>query len=454
MATTPKKVTPKTSADVLNKIRNMATADYRERIPVAQNKMDSIRRIGQMIMEYEPTMNEFVNAVNLIGKIFVSSRLYNNPWGSLKKGVLEFGETVEELYVNLISSQKFDPDSAWRIVDKKHDVDIRGAFHPLNYERIYPVSVSPDMVKQAFMTMDGVMNLIMKITEQMYTSANVDEFEMMKYMIARNLLDGRFVPVEITPITDKQTAEDFAVINRTNSLNFEFMSDQYNPAGVTTYSDISKQRLIINTKAGSNITTRVLSVAFHDEKADYLSKILYVDSFKSMNNERLEELIGSEPWYVPITDAEKEALDEIPAVLVDEDWFQVYDVLIKMNSRFVEAGDYTNSFLINRKIFSCSPFANAIAYVPTQPKVISITCDPDTYTVNRGQNIVLNPIVETSGFAPKTVTYALDGDVEGVIITPMGEVKVTGSAVPGGFSIKVTSTYDDTVFTDVAVTVV
>lgn len=442
-----------TSDEVLNKIRNMSSTNYREKIPVAQPTMDSIRTVGQMIMEYEPTRNEFLNMVNMIARVIVTSRLYENPWSKMKKGVMEFGDTIEEVWVELIDAQDFDPENAWRTVDKYHPANIRAAFHPINYEKTYSVSTIESVTKSVFTSMTGVVDLLTKIVEQEYTSAALDEFEVMKYMVARNLLDGRFTPVPITQITDKQSAIDFAKAYRQKSIEATFMTDQYNPAGVTTYSDFRYQYMIINARAGSAIDTEVLTYAFDQSKSESLSNILYVDSFRSKNVERLNKLLASDPGYVPLTDAELEVLDNIPTVMVDENWFQVYDVTVKQNSRYVESGDFLNTFLINRKTFSVSPFATAMVFVPGTPTVDSLTVEPNEYTVYPGQNLVINPVVKTTNCAPQTVNYVLPDGVNGVTVSPMGVVTISGDADKGDVTITVVSTFDNTKTATVKLTI-
>ena len=58
-----------TSVDILNAIRNSATANYRDYVPVATQSTDSIRAIGAVIMNFPALQNEFLTAlVNRIGR--------------------------------------------------------------------------------------------------------------------------------------------------------------------------------------------------------------------------------------------------------------------------------------------------------------------------------------------------------------------------------------------------
>ena len=83
-----------TSVDILNAIRNSASANYRDYVPVANPDQDSIREIGAIIMDYPALQNEFLTAlVNRIGRVIITNKSFENPWAMFKKGILEFGET-------------------------------------------------------------------------------------------------------------------------------------------------------------------------------------------------------------------------------------------------------------------------------------------------------------------------------------------------------------------------
>ena len=95
------------SVDVLDAIRNSASMNYQNYGPIATPDADSVRKIGAIIMDNVTLQNEFVNAlVNRIGRVIVTSKLYDNPWASFKKGMLEFGENIEEIFVELAKAHQ------------------------------------------------------------------------------------------------------------------------------------------------------------------------------------------------------------------------------------------------------------------------------------------------------------------------------------------------------------
>ena len=70
-------------------------------------------------------------------------------------------------------------------------------------------------------------------------------------------------------------------------------------------------------------------------------------------------------------------MKDVKAVLLDENWFQVYDNNNKFTEKYVASGMYWNYFYHTWKTVSYSPFANAVVFVQS---TATITL-PETLTV-------------------------------------------------------------------------
>ena len=55
----------------------------------------------------------------------------------------------------------------------------------------------------------------------------------------------------------------------------------------------------------------------------------------------------------------------IKALIIDSEWFQIYDNLTQMTENYVASGLYWNYYLNIWKTVSFSPFSNAIAFAQT-----------------------------------------------------------------------------------------
>ena len=94
--------------------------------------------------------------------------MYTNPWADFKKGRLEYGETVEEIFVNLCRPYQFSPSKAEQDVFKRTIPDVRAAFHTMNFQKYYPITISDDQLRQAFLSWQGITDLIAAIVEMVY----------------------------------------------------------------------------------------------------------------------------------------------------------------------------------------------------------------------------------------------------------------------------------------------
>lgn len=431
------------AADILNVIRNNASVDYRNYVPKADaNDVESVRTIGAIIMDYPALQNEFLNAlVNRIGRVMLTSKMYSNPIAFFKKGVLEYGESIEEIFVNIAKVQEFNPEIAEQEVFKRVVPDVRAAFHIMNYQKFYKATVTQEQLKQAFLSWDGVTDLIARIVDSMYTGANYDEFLVMKYLLARHILDGRVYPVTV-PTVNAENAKAIVTTVKGVSNKLTFMNSDYNPAAVRTFTEKTDQYMIVNSVFDATMDVNVLASAFNMDKAEFLGHRVLIDGFGDLDVARLGEIFAGDPTYHEPSQDELTALNAIPAVIVDKDWFMVFDMLTQFTEQYNGQGLYWNYFYHVWKTFSVSPFANSVLFVPGTPSVTSVTVSPTTASVPKGGSVSLSCVVVTEYFAPQTVVWT--SNAADVKVSAAGVVTVDADATSTTATITATSAYDDT----------
>ena len=451
MPTRPKKVTMDTQVlNILNAIRNNASNEYRDYVPPITD-VSQLKKIGNIIMDMPALQNQFLSAlINRIGRVLLSTRMYENPWSRFKKGMLDYGETVEEIFTNIAKPYQFEgshtsPTSQF----KKYIPDVRAAFHVMNYQKYYPYTIEEQKLRQAFLSADGVANLIGDIVNSIYTAASYDEFLTMKYLLARTILNGRMYPIEVASAT-AENAKEIVTTVKANSNVLEFPSTKYNPAHVFQHTPKNEQIIFINASFDAVVDVNVLASAFNMDKAQFMGQRVLIDSFGSMDTDRLALLFGDDPTYVPLTAEEIAALDAVPMAVVGEKFFMVFDNLNEFTEVYNGELLYWNYFYHQWKTFSTSPFENALVYVPTTPTVSSVTATPATASVSANSSLQITVTVATTGFAPKTVIY--ESDTEGVTVTEGGVVQID-AGVSGTATITVKSTFDPTKTDTVVLTI-
>lgn len=432
-----------TSVDIMNAIRANGTETYQSYVPMATADIASIRDIGAIIMQFPALQNEFLSAlVNRIGMVMITSKMYTNPWAVFKRGYLEFGETVEEIFVNIAKPFQFDPAVAENKVFARNIPDVRAAFHVLNFQKFYKVTIQNEQLRQAFLSWAGVTDLIAKIVDSMYSGAAYDEFLAMKYMIARHILDGNMHAVQISTVSDANMKGIAAAIKGVSN-NFTFLKTTYNPAGVANKADKEEQYLIMNSLFDASMDVEVLASAFNMDKAQFMGHRVLVDNFGDLDTERLDDLFGEEAWYTPLSSADLASLNAVPAILVSRDFFMIFDNLQNFTENYNGEGLYWNYWYHVWKTISASPFANAVVFVPGAPSVTSVTVSPAAVTVAKGQQVQLSAAVVTSNFASQAVTWSIS-PATGASIDANGLLTVDSGFTGTSITVTATSQFDST----------
>lgn len=427
--------------EVLNAIRNSATQNYKNYVPYATPDAESIKGIGNVIMQFPALQNEFISALmNRIGRVIVTSRLYDNPWSIFKKGILEMGETVEEIFVNIAEPFQFDPAIAETELYKRATPDIKSAFHVMNYQKFYKVTVTTAQLKQAFLTWDGITDLIARIVDSMYTGAAYDEFQTMKYMLAKHLLAGHLKNVTI-PVVNAENMKAIVSAIKGVSNKLTYLSPDYNMVGVKNATEKRNQYIIMSAEFDATMDVEVLASAFNMDKAEFMGRRIGIDGFGELDVERLGVLFNGDPEYTVFSQEELELLNSIPAVIVGENFFMVFDNHIEMTENYNGQGLYWNYFYHTWKTFSVSPFENAVMFVEGVPSVTSVGVSPSAVTLSKGATISLEANVVTENFASKAVTWTSSSEF--TTVDESGNVKVGNDETAGSVTITATSVFDN-----------
>lgn len=361
--------------DILNVIRQNASYDYQQNVPEVTTVND-IPKVGEIIYGTPAFANQFINAlVNRIAIVRVQSATFNNPYSILKKGYIEYGETVEDIFVSIAKAVDFNVEKAAKREFQRTIPDVRSAFHVMNWRVMYPVTIQDEDLRQAFLSIEGVQNLIAKIVDAVYTAAEYDEFLLFKYLLIKAISHGKMYPTSIDAGTDLNEA---AVQFRGTSNLLPFMSSEYNEAGVKTNTPKESQVIFMDAMFNAQFDVNVLASAFNMDKADFMGRLFLIDNWTDFDNERFDIIRANSDGIEEVTAEELALLANVKAVILDDNWFQVYDNNNKFTEKYVASGLYWNYFYHTWKTVSNSPFANAVVFVTSAADVAL----PETVTVH------------------------------------------------------------------------
>lgn len=345
--------------DILNVIRQNASYEYQQSVPVVTKETD-IPKVGEILYGTPAFANQFINAlVNRIALYRIKSATFNNPYARFKKGYLEFGETVEEVFVNLVKPLEFSAEKGEAREHKRYMPDVKSAFHVMNWRVLYPITIQDDDLKMAFLSIDGVRELISKIVDSVYRSAEYDEYLLFKYLIIKAVSHGKMFPIAINASDDKNAAIAF----RGTSNKMQFLRSEYNASGVLNNAPKERQSIFMSAEYNAQFDVNVLASAFNMDKAEFMGKLELIDDWTSFDNERFDIIRTNSDGLEEVTSTELVLMADVLAVLVDEEWFQVYDNENKMTEQYTASGLYWNYFYHVWKTISSSPFHDAVVFV-------------------------------------------------------------------------------------------
>lgn len=367
--------------DLLNRIRNSASPQYQNYVPLA-NK-DNIAEVGAGIMLLSTTQNEFITAlVERIGKVVIRSTILNNPLKFFKKGNMPQGRTIEEIFVDISKEHVYDPEAAEKEVFKREIPDVKAIFHEVNRKGFYKQSIQENSLQQAFLSWESMDTFISKIINSMYNSNEVDEFNYMKLLVDNYDSKGLFTVVPVDPITDEASGKRFVKAVKMYSNRLTFASRNYNAMAVMTKTAKNDQYLIMTSDAEANVQVDVLASAFNMDMVNFAGRYTLVDEFGN---------------------------PDIQGVLIDRDWYMVYDTLFKMEVQRNGQGLYSNYFLHIWQILSTSRFANAIVFKSgTLDPVTRVIVDPPLASIKTDRKMTLHAYVRSTDKTKHDVVWSVE----------------------------------------------
>ena len=460
------------SAELLSYIINQ-TPELRENIDLPVQGQ-SIKPIGKLIMGNPVYKNAFLNTVNLIGLTVITRNNWENPWQEFTdKGTLSYGQQVREIIVDIANVYDYNQG-----LDHEADFiktvvpNVLSYVHELNYQKYYKTTTSDEQMAMAFERED-LFTLIDQIVNSLYEGYQYDMYLVAKYVLARRILEGTVTAIQI-PNYDSLSDRDLVAFIKGVSNKMTFRSPNYNPAGIRKATKFDDQFAIVTAEFDGRFTTNVLATSYFRDDAQMKANLEMTEGFGVFDTPRLNEIFAVRDTngdivaneyldgYVPLTDAEMTALNEIPVSIVGRDFFQFYKWAFDNSGEGLRKTDFFNPqtlkmthWLHTWSVVSSSPFENAVCFTKDAQGVTSVTVSPSTATVSKGQNLELTATVVTTGFANKAVYWSVDSTAyaDGVRISDGGKLIIPSTATVQSVTVTATSIYDNTVTGTATITV-
>jgi hypothetical protein len=410
--------------DIVNAIRNSNPA-FQQYVPLAS--VDNIAAVGSGILISQTLQNDFITSlIDRIGLVVVKHVSLKNPLKMFKKGFMPEGRTIEEIFTDITKGQKYDPEDAESTLFKRSIPNVKTLFHERNRQDFYTQTVTDEQLKSAFVSWSAFESFVSSIITAIYNSAEVEEFEYMKLVIDNYFANGLFTVIPIANPVDATSASQFIKVARATAtkLCLPNGSREYNALAVRTRSEMDDLYIIMDADLNAEVDVDVLAKAFNMDRTTFLGHSLVIDGFASTG---------------------------LKAIMVDKNWFMVYDTLMKMETVRNSKGLYWNYFFHVWQVLSASRFANAVAFVTgAVPAVTSVIVDPTIAERKAGNTLQLTAYVRATDGNTHTVVWAVEGSTSSTTLqagttiddkgkltiasNQTGELHVTATVVGAGAS--------------------
>lgn len=328
--------------EIMNAIRSDARREYQEMVPEATKA--NIQETVSDIMRDDITRNQFMNAlVNRIGSTIVRDIVWRNPLAVFKQGMMNFGDTIEEVHLDMVKPTVYDPNRDYleKDVFGQARVNSYSAFHKINRREKFKITINEAELRRAFLGDNGLSQFVSSLMAVSATSDEWSEFLTMCSLFRTYEKEHGFYHVQIPDMNvfeaskDKTDAAIKALQVAANKM--QYPTRVYNSQGVPSFARPEDLVIIATPEFKANIDVTSLAAAFNPQNAAVPSHVITVP------NESLQ-------------------LDGISAILTTKDFLLIKDVLIENRSIDNPEGLYSNYFLHHWSVLSISPFTPAIAF--------------------------------------------------------------------------------------------
>lgn len=363
--------------------------DFSTRLP--ECAQESLNQIAQIFTGNPELSNAFINELlNRIGLVDINYRRYNNPLRMLKRGRLDYGESVEEIAFGLVKG-KCD-QYAYQGVDDVFKLtipEVGSAIHKVNLKVKYPLSIRREDLAMAFTSQSSLGSFIEGAINVPYNSANLDEQNAFINLITVALNNGFTYFMEIAPLNSEANDKAFVKTIKSVATRLSWMSSTYNKAGFPTFSAENDLIIIMDAETDAELDVEVLSAAFNMSKVEFMQSGMKI-------------VIPEFP------------IEGMHALVADRRFFQIYDVYYEMLSILNPSNATYNYFLHMWEIISVSPFVNAIAFVESADigSITSVTIAPATATIAKGEDYLFKANVVKTGVVNSNVSWSLSGGTD------------------------------------------
>lgn len=381
-----------TNKQIIETVVEDLPLEHKERLTKdgkALSSQDMLRAFEQ----YPTAKNAFLETLtNKIAKTMIYSKTWENPWAMLKREKMEYGDTIEDLFVHIAQMKNFgehweDNETPEADLIRKIKPVVVAMYKTQKIDKKFKTTVFDKDMRKAFETGTGLSKIIQQIVSSISTAINYHEFNFMKSTLCRAIdgieYDGSlFVNKHIKETAQKDVTlkkvkaievrdydanpQNLVRLIRENTGLMKYMSKDYNCADQITFSKPEDLVFVTTPGVSANLDVNVLAHAFNVSSTDIKTRIVEIDKFdvRTQTGEYKQATDdGITQETVSLSDCSAIPTGkQVLGVLMDKSFLDIRDKYIGSGTFYNPEGQYTNHFANREYFMSICLFANAIVF--------------------------------------------------------------------------------------------
>lgn len=264
-----------------------------EGVNLADNK-----EVSRVLFDYKLIKNDFIES--LVTKIYsslVHSKLWRNKLDIFHGGMMEYGNTMEDIYVEASDGIDFKDHFGEEGSDVK---DVIGSLVPKvytnylsrNFAKKYKITISDIQLRSAFTSETGLATLLNGMLEANLRGAYRDEYKLMKDMLFKyckgltssdvgngkdNVQTQYLQESQVIDLGETNVLKRLATSLRAMNDRLEFESDDFNTARVMQFSAMSDCVFVTTPEVKAHLDVQFFADLFNISKAEVKNRIVLID---------------------------------------------------------------------------------------------------------------------------------------------------------------------------------
>ena len=302
---------------------------------------------------FEPAANKFLTGlINLITKQQVAVMHFTNPFTIFDKEPLAFGDTIENIRIDVSKGQPYSETSNDPF--EKAKPTAKATYITENFDYQWTTTIEDKELRKAALAPNGFMKISEAIMEGFRTGRNLDEYDAQIAFLNNSALYASGIEaIKVKGLSDSEKSKAVTKTLYAALADMQLPSHDNNKAHNYEVSAFADLYVIIKQDVLTDINFDYLAGVYNLDKVEVAKHFIPVRSFQTIKNTKAASGGAITPAITG---------DDIAFAILDKKGFDNHIMLDLDTSIYNPKKHYTNYFSTLWKIFNFRTDFNARAY--------------------------------------------------------------------------------------------